>query len=138
MLIPASGSSTLLSASRTASSSMQPTLANFASRPLMCIKNTAAPGPYRTAMHFMFLILAFLLCAVVWGFFHANPRGVNERPLAQKPDHKALAAYLGVMAGGTTFMIVVASGGLIRNLFLFPLGKRGQDPFSVCASGKGS
>ena len=28
-------------------------------------------------MHFMFLILAFLLCAVVWGFFQANPRGVN-------------------------------------------------------------
>ena len=30
-------------------------------------------------MHFMFLILAFLLCAVVWGFFQANPRGVNAR-----------------------------------------------------------
>ena len=116
-------------------------------------------------MHFMFLILAFLLCAVVWGFFHANPRGVNERALlacnvsilalgvalalaaaiplygdalAQKPDHKALAAYLAVMAGGTAFMIVVASGGLIRNLFLFPLGKRGQDPFPLAQTEKGS
>jgi hypothetical protein len=27
-------------------------------------------------MHFMFVILAFLLCMVVGGFFHANPRGV--------------------------------------------------------------
>lgn len=27
-------------------------------------------------MHFMFLILAFMLWAVVWGFFHANPKGV--------------------------------------------------------------
>ena len=28
-------------------------------------------------MPFMFLIPAFLLWAVVWGFFHANPRGVD-------------------------------------------------------------
>ena len=107
-------------------------------------------------MSFMFLILAFLLWAVLWGFFHANPRGVDTRrllacniailalgvvlalvsavplygdALAQKPDHKAVAVYLAVMAGGAAFMIVVATGGLIRNLFLFPLGKRGQDPF---------
>ena len=102
-------------------------------------------------MHFMFLIPAFLLWAVLWGFFHANPRGVNVRmllacnvailvlgvvlalvsaiplygdALAQKPDHKAVAVYLAAMAGGAAFMIVVATGGLLRNLFLFPLGKR--------------
>lgn len=117
----------------------------------MCIKTAAAPSAYRAAMHFMFLILAFLLCAVVWGFFHANPRGVDRRlvhacnaailalgvalalfaalplyadALAQKPDHKAIAAYLAIMAGGTGFMIVVAAGGLVRNVFLFPLSGR--------------
>jgi len=57
-------------------------------------------------MHFMFLIMAFLLCAVVWGFFHANPHGVAK------------------MAGGTAFMMVVATGGLLRNLVLFPLSRR--------------
>jgi len=99
----------------------------------------------------MFLILAFLLWAVVWGFFHANPRGVNPRgllacnivvlvagvalafvsaiplygdALVAKPDHKLVAAYLAIMAGGSAFMIVVAVGGLVRNLALFPLSKR--------------
>jgi hypothetical protein len=102
-------------------------------------------------MHFMLLILAFLLWAVVWGFFHANPKGVAPRWLlacnvvivalavgaatvvgltlhadavAQRPDERALAAYLGVMAGSTLFMIVLAVGGLLRNLLLFPLSRR--------------
>ncbi len=102
-------------------------------------------------MHFMFVILAFLLCTVVWGFFHANPRGVNARrllacnvaimvlgivlalaaaiplygdALAQRPDHKAIAVYLASMVAGSGFMIVVALGGLARNLLLFPLSRR--------------
>ena len=102
-------------------------------------------------MHFMLLILVFLLCAVLWGFFHANPQGVHARwllacnvailalaavlalgaaiplyrdALAAQPEHKALAAYLAVMAGGSGFMIVVAVGGLFRNLVLFPLSRR--------------
>lgn len=102
-------------------------------------------------MPFMFLILAFLLWAVVWGFFHANPRGVNPRgllacniailvagvalafvsaiplygdALAAKPDHKVVPAYLAIMAGGSAFMIVVAAGGLLRNLLIFPLSRR--------------
>ncbi|HEU4353701.1 MAG TPA: hypothetical protein VFR66_17680 [Burkholderiales bacterium] len=102
-------------------------------------------------MHFMFLILAFLLCTVVWGFFHANPRGVNTHgllacnivvlalavafaaaaaihlygdALAQRPDQKALAVYLAIMVAGSGFMIVVAVGGLIRNLLVFPLSRR--------------
>ena len=86
-------------------------------------------------MPFMFLILAFLLWAVVWGFFHANPRGVGRRSLlacnvailvsgvalalvsaiplygdalVAKPDHKPVAAYLAIMAGGSAFMPYVS------------------------------
>ncbi len=102
-------------------------------------------------MHFMFLILAFMLWAVVWGFFHANPRGVSRRALlacnvalialgaaaalvssiplyfdaiAARPDQRAVAIYLAVMAGGAAFMIVLAAGGLARNLVVFPLSRR--------------
>lgn len=102
-------------------------------------------------MHFMFLILAFLLGAVLWGFFHANPRGVSRvklaacnvallaagaaaaatsasllyvDALARRPDERALAIYLAIMAGGSGFMIIVAAGGLLRNLVLFPLSRR--------------
>lgn len=102
-------------------------------------------------MHFMFLILAFLLCSVVWGFFHANPQGVPRArlaacnaailalgiaaafasalplyadALASRPEHKALAVYLAIMAGGAAFMIVVSAGGLARNLLVFTLSKR--------------
>lgn len=102
-------------------------------------------------MHFMFLILAFMLWAVVWGFFHANPQGVARGALlacnaaiialgaaaalisavplyfdalAAKPDHAATAVYLAVMAGGAAFMIVLAAGGLARNLLVFPLSRR--------------
>jgi hypothetical protein len=102
-------------------------------------------------MHFMLLILVFLLCAVVWGFFHANPRGVDARwllafnvailvlgvilalaaaiplhgdALAQRPEHPALAVYLAIMVAGSGFMIVVAVGGLVRNLLVFPLSRR--------------
>jgi hypothetical protein len=108
------------------------------------------PG-YRGAMHFMFLIMAFLLCTVVWGFFHANPQGVPRvrlaacnvaiivlavaaafasavplyfDALASRPDHKAIAIYLAIMAGGAAFMIIVATGGLVRNLAIFPLSRR--------------
>ena len=102
-------------------------------------------------MHFMFLILGFMLCLVVWGFFHANPRGApaarllacnlaiialalaavaaSSIPLyadavAAKPDHKALAVYLAAMAGGAAFMIVMIVGGMVRNLALFPPARR--------------
>jgi hypothetical protein len=102
-------------------------------------------------MHFMFLILAFLLWAVVWGFFHANPKGVARASLvacnaaifalaivasltsafplyydalAARPEHTAVAVYLAAMAGGAAFMIAVAAGGLARNLLIFPLSKR--------------
>ncbi len=104
-------------------------------------------------MHFMFLILAFLLCAVVWGFFHSNPQGVSRAKLlacnivvlalgvagglasglilyrdalVARPDERMLAVYLAIMAGCTAFMIVAAVGGLARNLFFFPLSSRSQ------------
>lgn len=102
-------------------------------------------------MHFMVLILAFLLGAVVWGYFHANPQGVSrarllacnvavlalgaaaaaaagvfllEDGLRAKPGEAGLAWFLAIMGAGTAFMIVVATGGLVRNLLLFPLSKR--------------
>lgn len=106
---------------------------------------------YRAGMHFMFLILAFLLGAVVWGFFHANPRGVprgsllawnvaifglaiglgatagivlHGDALLRRPDERAMAVYLAIMAGSSAFMILVAVGGLVRNLLVFPLSRR--------------
>lgn len=103
----------------------------------------------------MFLIFAFLLGAVLWGFFHANPQGVRRWPLLAcnvtvlgvalaaaltsglllyadasvlKADEKGLAAYLSIMAGGTAFLIVVSVGGMVRNLLIFPLSRRMADP----------
>jgi hypothetical protein len=102
-------------------------------------------------MHFMVLILIFLLGAVVWGFFHANPQGVPGIKLALvnalillaavavgalvgsvlyadalsvKAGEKGMATYLAIMAGGTLFLIVIAVGGLVRNLVIFPMSKR--------------
>lgn len=102
-------------------------------------------------MHFMVLILIFLLGAVLWGFFHSNPQGVPTLRLALvnaailivalvigavvgsalyadavsvKAGEKGMATYLAIMAAGTSFLIVVAAGGLVRNLLLFPISKR--------------
>ena len=102
-------------------------------------------------MHFMVLILVFLLGAVLWGYFHANPQGVSrakllacnvavlalgaaagavagvlllEDGLRAKPGEAGLVWFLAIMGAGTAFMIIVAMGGLLRNLVLFPLSKR--------------
>jgi hypothetical protein len=102
-------------------------------------------------VHFMVLILVFLLGAVLWGFFHANPAGVprgrllavNLAVLAaglaaaglvgpalladglqRRPDEAGMAWFLALMGGGTAFMIVVSAGGLLRNLVLFPISRR--------------
>ncbi|MDH5579219.1 MAG: hypothetical protein OEZ09_12260 [Betaproteobacteria bacterium] len=104
-------------------------------------------------MHFMVLILVFLLGAVLWGYFHANPQGVSrgkllacnvavlaigaaaaaaagvlllEDGLRAKPGETGLVWFLAIMGAGTAFMIVVAAGGLLRNLVLFPLSKRAR------------
>jgi hypothetical protein len=98
-------------------------------------------------MPFMFLILAFLMGAVLWGFFHANPhaapRGrllacnaviivlavavalgaalpLHADALAQHPEQRFMAVYLAIMAGGAAVMLVLIAGGLVRNLLLFP------------------
>ena len=105
-------------------------------------------------MHFMVLLLAFLLGAVLWGFFQANPAGVprgrllavNVAVLAaglvaaglvgpalladglqRRPDAAAMAWFLALMGGGTAFMIVVAAGGLLRNLVVFPISRRARE-----------
>ncbi len=99
----------------------------------------------------MLLIFVFLLCVVVWGFFHSNPRGVPRGRLLAlnililalatlaglvvglvlyadasvvKAGEKGLAVYLAIMAGGTAFLILVAAGGMLRNLVVFPLSAR--------------
>jgi len=99
----------------------------------------------------MVLILLFLLGAVLWGFFHANPTGVPRFRLAAvngaillvalavgamvgtvlytdavsiKAGEKGMATYLAIMAAGTSFLIVIAVGGLARNLLVFPVSKR--------------
>ena len=106
-------------------------------------------------MHFMLLILAFLLGIVVWGFFHANPAGVPPRRLLAcnagilalamaaawlvvsvlygralqvKADEPGLATYLAIMASGTAFLIVATLGGMLRNLFVFPISRRAAPP----------
>jgi hypothetical protein len=109
-------------------------------------------------MHFMVLILLFLLGAVVWGFFHSSPKGVPTLSLAVvnavillaaiavsvligvvlygdavtvKAGEKGMATYLAIMAGGTVFLIVIAVGGLVRNLVVFPVSRRtptGSEP----------
>jgi hypothetical protein len=104
-------------------------------------------------MHFMILILVFLLGAVLWGYFHSNPQGVSRAKLlacnvavlalglaaaagvgpllladglARRPDEAGMAWFLALMGGGTVFMVVVAAGGLLRNLVFFPLSGRAR------------
>lgn len=104
-------------------------------------------------MHFMLLIFVALLCLVIWGFFHSNPSGIPRAKLLAlniailalaliagvsigyflyldasvvKAGEKGLATYLGIMAGGTAGLVLVAAGGLVRNLLIFPLSKRGS------------
>ncbi len=99
----------------------------------------------------MLLILLFLLGIVVWGFFHSNPVGVPKNGLLAcnagilvlaaaaaaligivlyqhglrvKADEPGLATYLAIMGSGTAFLFVVTLGGMVRNLFVFPLSRR--------------
>jgi hypothetical protein len=44
--------------------------------------------------------------------------------LVRQPEQKAVAVYLAIMVAGSGFMIVVAAGGLFRNLVLFPPSRR--------------
>ena len=106
-------------------------------------------------MHFMVLILLFMVGVVLWGFFHSNPRGV---PMAQlhalnaaaillacvagayvgaalyadaaqvKADERGMAAYLAIMGGSTAGLILVIVLGLVRNFVIFPPRRRRPDP----------
>lgn len=99
----------------------------------------------------MLLLFVVLLCLVVWGFFHSNPTGVPRIKLLAlncailalaligggiigyvlfldastvKAGEKGLATYLGLMAGGTAALVVLAAGGMVRNLVVFPRSRR--------------
>lgn len=102
-------------------------------------------------MPFMLLTLVVVVVIAVVAFFGTNPHVPNPRALltfnvavlvlsvpvgvavgfwlfgdavAAKPHEKGMAVYLGIMAGGTASLFVVAIGGLVRNFFVFPRGKR--------------
>lgn len=105
-------------------------------------------------MPFMLLIYAFLFTAVLWGFFHYRPRGVDRLRLALynvttlivavplsyfaglwiysgaagMPEKQKIIAYLAFMAGGTAYLLVVSVAGLVRNLFVFPPSRRAGPP----------
>jgi len=101
----------------------------------------------------MLLIFVALLCIVIWGFFHSNPAGVPQGKLLAlnigilalaavsggligyvlyvdasvvKAGEKGLATYLGIMAGGTAALVIVAAGGMLRNLVVFPISRRAR------------
>jgi hypothetical protein len=116
-------------------------------------QSASSPPGYLAGMHFMLVILLFLVGVVLWGYFHSNPQGVPrgmllacniavlalgaavaaaagvlllEDGLRVKPGEAGLAWFLAIMGAGTAFMIVVATGGLLRNLLLFPLSRRSR------------
>jgi len=78
-------------------------------------------------MPLMLLLLASLLTAVVWGFFHANPKDArgaglhcfNAAIVAAAPAQRFMAVYLAIMAGGSAWVLVLIAGGLLRNLVIF-------------------
>lgn len=103
-------------------------------------------------MAFMMVLLVALLGIAVWAYFHTDPPGVPRRSLimynaallvcavpigfavgfwlynaarAIKGDNgSAMIIYLSIMAGGTVFLLLIALGGMVRNFFVFPPGKR--------------
>lgn len=101
-------------------------------------------------MLFMVLIFLFLLATVVWAFMHYSPRGVSTKGLwlfngiilaasvpvaiaigfwiyeagAAFPEKRQFAWYLGLMAGGSAFMLIVTVAGLVRNFAIYPLSRR--------------
>jgi len=101
-------------------------------------------------MLFMVLIFLFLLAVVVWAFVHYSPKGVGARgllvfnacvlaigiPVAAMigwwifeagsafPEKRQYAWYLGLMAGGSAYMLIVTVAGLVRNFAIYPLNRR--------------
>lgn len=105
-------------------------------------------------MPFMLLIFAALFGIVLWAFFHYRPRGVRRGPLlayniatlvlgvplswlaayviysggADMPEKQKMIAYLAFMSGGSAYLLTVTIAGLVRNLFVYPLSRRGGSP----------
>jgi len=101
-------------------------------------------------MPFMLLIFVFLLVVVVWAFLQYSPKGVNARRLivlnaavlvlalpvavavgywifaagAAFPEKRQYAWYLGLMAGGSAYMLILAVTGLVRNFAIYPMSRR--------------
>lgn len=101
-------------------------------------------------MLFMVLIFLTLLTIVVWAFVHYSPKGVGKKGLlvfnavvlgvgvplaaivglwiyeagAAFPEKRQFAWYLGLMAGGSAFMLFVTVAGLVRNFGVYPLARR--------------
>ena len=67
----------------------------------------------------MILLAAVGVAALVGSVLYGDAVSV-------KAGEKGMATYLAIMAGGTVFLIVVAAGGLLRNLLVFPISKRAQ------------
>lgn len=106
-------------------------------------------------MPFMFLTLAVIVVIAITAFFGTSPRVQNRRALlavnvailalsipaaavvgwwiyadaaALKSGGRGMAAYLGIMSGGSAALFVVAVGGLLRNFLIFPRSKRIAEP----------
>jgi len=103
-------------------------------------------------MPFMLLILAATTGIALWAFVHYNPGGVSPGSLlaynlavsaaslaagiavgmwlfeaaSGMPGKEKLAWYLGIMAGGLVFNVVMAAAGFLRNMAVFP--KSTRDP----------
>jgi len=99
---------------------------------------------------FMLLILVATTVIALWAFIHYNPGGVSAGSLlaynvavaavslaaglavgawllsaaAGMPGKEKFAWYLGIMAGGLVFNVVMATGGFLRNMVVFPTSRR--------------
>lgn len=106
-------------------------------------------------MPFMLLILVAIIVVAVMAFLNTSPPVARRGPLvafnaitlalsvpaaaavgawiyvdalAKKPAEVGMAVYLGIMAGGTAALLVVAVFGLVRNFVVYPRSRRIQGP----------
>jgi hypothetical protein len=111
-------------------------------------------------MPFVFLTFAVIVVVAVSAFFGTSPRVENRRALlavnvailalaipaaavvgwwiyvdasALKSGGRGMAAYFGIMSGGSAALLVIAVGGLVRNFVIFPRSKRIPAPAPVRA-----
>lgn len=108
-------------------------------------------------MPFVFLTFAVIVVVAIAAFFGTTPRVQNRRAalavnvailalsipaaavvgwwiyvdaVALKSGGRGMAAYFGIMSGGSAALLVVAVGGLLRNFLFFPRSKRIPGPVS--------